>query len=181
MKLALSASLFFGLVAMVSAATASAAEASNEIIVKRSYSWPKYMGGASIGSADGDAAFSVYGGMGILRGTAIELGYINLGKTKEDAEVTATYIDLLGKMHLSTDFSLYGKIGMGFWRYKPEAGDNDSGAGVTVGLGLDWLMMPSLYIRTGLDHFSMDPDINNTSAAVTKNIEVFSIGIYYSL
>ncbi len=180
MNRALSASLLCGLLALTSISTASAVEVASDINVERSYNMPKFMLGASLGSADGDTAISVYGGLGILQSMAFEFGYIDFGKTAADAKVTAAYLDLLGKKRLSTMLSLYGKIGLGFWNYKPKAGDNDSGANMTWGFGMDWRLTSSLHVRMGLDYFSMNPNINNVGASVTKDIDVFSIGMNYS-
>jgi hypothetical protein len=45
---------------------------------------------------------------------------------------------------------------------------------------MDWRLTSSMHVRMGLDYFSMDPNINNPGATVTKDIDVFSIGMNYS-
>ena len=148
--------------------------------------------GAGIGYAvydtmdDSSAGFSIYGGYHINEVLAVDVGWTDLGdvtNTGSDAEVSAFYVDILGKLPLGTDLTAFGKLGLAKWDYEGTQGsstDSDSDVDVLFGLGLDYDVSGKSAVRFGVDFYSMEPTLFNVKQA-DEDIMFFSVGFVYKL
>ena len=163
-----------------------ASEIASDINVSRSYNMPKFLLGATIGSADHDrtgdseAAYSLFAGLTVIQSLAVEIGWINLGEVGSDpvkAKSSATFVDLVGTKKLSTQFGFFGKVGLALWKYEVSGIGDDNGADILWGLGMQWRITKGLHARLGMDFYSMDPKIKNKS--YPDDTDVFNLGIMY--
>ena len=148
--------------------------------------------GADIGYAsyqemdDGSAGFSLYGGYNLNEVLAIDLGWTDLGDVtgdSKDAEVSALYLDIMGRFPLQTDLTLFGKVGLASWDYEATQGaatDSDSDIDVYFGIGMDYDVSGSSAVRFSADFFSIKPELFNVKQD-DENLIFFSIGYVYKL
>ncbi len=174
------------------------AYAAGDIIVSRPHSMSTNMSsslylGASLGNAmydkanDSSAAFSVFGGFHINQVLAVDFGWANLGEasleTTGKAKVNVLQVALLGKLPVSTDFSLFGKVGLARWTYdlnntNPTGSDDD--IDVYFGIGADYHISGRSAVRFAADFYNMKPTISNVTLT-KENISLFSIGYIFQL
>jgi len=175
-----------------------AAYAANDIIVTRPHSMSSNMSsniyiGANLGNAmydeanDSSAAFGIFGGFDINEALAIDFGWANLGEASEGAykaKVNVLQVALLGKLHASTDFSLFGKVGLARWAYglsTPSFSGSDDDVNVYFGVGADYHISGRSAVRFGADFYNMKPSIPISSTPAEENISLFSIGYIFHL
>ncbi len=188
--------LTLGVLSLFSSISAYAA---NDIIVSRPHSMSSNMSsnmyiGASLGNAmyneanDSSAALGIFGGFHINEALAVDFGWANLGEASEGsykAKVNVLQVALLGKLHASTAFSLFGKVGLARWAYglsTPSLSGSDDDINVYFGIGADYHISGRSAVRFGADFYNMKPSIpipNVTPAE--ENISLFSIGYIFQL
>ncbi|MCF6338971.1 MAG: porin family protein [Gammaproteobacteria bacterium] len=173
------------------------AYAANDIIVTRPHSMSSNMSssmyiGASLGNAmyneanDSSAALGIFGGFHINEALAVDFGWANLGEASEGADktkVNVLQVALLGKMHASTDFSLFGKVGLARWKYELNSSSlsgSDDDINVYFGIGADYHISGRSAVRFGADFYNIKPTISNTTLT-KENISLFSIGYIFRL
>lgn len=163
-----------------------AADIASDINVSRPYNLPRFMLGATLGSAshsdpsDSVAAYSVFGGLTVVQALAVEFGWLSFGEVGEKPDTvksTAATLALKGSKKLSTQFSLFGKLGMAFWDYDVSGFGSDSGADVTWGAGMEWRITAGLHARMAMDFYTLSPTIKGESH--TDDVDVFSFGLMY--
>ncbi|HHI92982.1 MAG TPA: porin family protein [Gammaproteobacteria bacterium] len=173
------------------------AYAGSDIIVTRPGNMSSNMSsniyiGASLGNAkydkanDSSAAFGIFGGVHINEILAVDFGWADLGEASEGtykAKVNVLQVALLGKLHASTDFSLFGKVGLARWAYglsTPSFSGSDDDINVYFGVGADYHISGRSAVRFGADFYNMKPTISNVTLA-EENISLFSIGYIFQL
>jgi len=169
--------------------------AASDIMVSRPHSASRasniYLG-ANLGNAqydkanDSSAAFGVFGGIHINEILAVDLGWTDLGEASSGtnkAEVSVLQIALLGKIPVTTGFSVFGKIGLARWTYDfstPTNSNSDDDIDVYFGVGADYHISGQSAVRFGADFYSMKPTIFNVTQQ-KENISLFSIGYIFNL
>ncbi len=173
------------------------ADAGSDIIVTRPHNMSSNMSsniyiGASLGNAkydkanDSSAAFGIFGGVHINEVLAVDFGWADLGEASEGtykAKVNVLQIALLGKLHASTDFSLFGKVGLARWAYglsTPSFSGSDDDINVYFGVGADYHISGRSAVRFSADFYNMKPTISNVTLT-EENISLFSIGYIFQL
>ena len=189
MRRIVGASIFFGIAAAGLVAPVSAAD---DILVSKPHRdlVSRFYIGADIGYAsyremdDGSAGYSLYGGYHLNEVLAIDLGWADLGDVtnrNKDAEVSALYLDVMGKFPLQTDLTLFGKLGLAKWNYDVTQGaapDSDSDTDVYFGIGMDYDVSGNSAVRFSVDYFSIKPELFNIKQD-DENIIFFSVGYVY--
>jgi len=82
-------------------------------------------------------------------------------------------VALLGKLHASTDFSLFGKVGLARWAYglsTPSFSGSDDDVNVYFGVGADYHISGRSAVRFGADFYNMKPSIPISSTPAEENI-----------
>lgn len=171
------------------------AHAASDIIVTRSQNMSSGMSsniyiGANLGNAvydkadDSSAAFGVFGGLHLNEVLAIDVAWVNLGEASEGTyktEVSVLQAALLGKLPVSTDFSLFGKVGLARWKYdlsSTSLSGSDDDIAVYFGFGADYHISGRSAVRFGADFYNMKPTISNFTRT-KENISLFSIGYIF--
>ncbi len=176
-----------------------AAYAASDIIVTRPHSMSSNMSsnmyiGANLGNAmydeanDSSAALGIFGGFHINEALAIDFGWTNLGEASEGTyktKVNVLQVALLGKLHASTDFALFGKIGLARWAYDlrtPSFSGSDDDIDVYFGIGADYHISGRSAVRFSADFYNMKPTISTSNVTpAEENISLFSIGYIFQL
>ncbi|MBI3901446.1 MAG: outer membrane beta-barrel protein [Nitrosomonadales bacterium] len=116
-----------------------------------------------------DSAWKFFGGYRVVS-TEIELGYVNLGKVSEStdagditSETTGYSLTLVDHVPMTTDLTLFARIGVFHWKSDvsdtasgTEAGDRDNGTDLTYGLGLQYDISQSFGVRAEWERFGSD-------------------------
>jgi len=171
------------------------AYAANGIIISRPQSTSSSMYlGASLGNAkydefnDSSASLGLFGGFHINEVLAVDFGWADLGEASEGtykAKVNVLQVALLGKLHASTDFSLFGKVGLARWAYNlstPSFSGSDDDINVYFGVGADYHISGRSAVRFGADFYNMKPGISISNVTpAEENISLFSIGYIFQL
>jgi len=169
------------------------AYAANDIIVSRPHSMSSniYLG-VSLGNAkydefdDSSAALGLFGGFHINEVLAVDFGWADLGEASQEtakAEVSVLQVALLGKLPVSTDFSLFGKVGLARWEYDlntTSLSGSDDDINVYFGIGADYHISGRSAVRFSADFYNMKPTISNTTLT-KENISLFSIGYIFQM
>lgn len=148
-----------------------------------------------------EAAVKLFGGYSFNEYFAIEGGYADLGSHEADItylglfsehnewDISALFVDAIGKIPVSDSFSLFGKIGYARtkteYKYSDSFGDsfsiNKSKGTTKFGIGGEYTIAKRYGIRAEFERYSdvgsqfdFDPDVNKSS-----DIDVFSIGFNY--
>jgi len=175
------------------------AYAANDIIITRPHNMSTNMSsnmyiGASLGNArydefnDSSATLGLFGGFHINEVLAVDFGWADLGEASaaqetNKAEVSVLQVALLGKLHASTDFSLFGKVGLARWTYDvstPSLSGSDDDINVYFGIGADYHISGRSAVRFGADFYNMKPTISNVTLP-KENISLFSIAYIFQL
>ena len=145
--------------------------------------------GAGLGNAsydelnDSDVAFSLFGGIDINEVLAVEAGWTDLGEASKGGNKTSAdtlSVGILGKLPLSTDISLFGKVGMARWNYDATisgVSDSASSTDLYYGFGANYDISGQSSVRFGLDLYSMKPGISGISSR--DDINMFFVGFTY--
>jgi len=189
--------MVYGVLALgaLSLFSSMSAYAASDIIVSRphhnSMSSNTYLG-VSLGNAkydefdDSSAALSLFGGFHINEVLAVDFGWANLGEASQEtakAEVSVLQVALLGKLPVSTDFSLFGKVGLARWEYDlntTSLSGSDDDINVYFGIGADYHISGRSAVRFSADFYNMKPTISNTTLT-KENISLFSIGYLFQM
>ena len=169
------------------------AYAANDIIVSRPHSMSSnvYLG-VSLGNAkydefdDSSAALGLFGGFHINEVLAVDFGWADLGEASQEtakAEVSVLQVALLGKLPVSTDFSLFGKVGLARWEYDlntTSLSGSDDDINVYFGIGADYHISGRSAVRFSADFYNMKPTISNMTFT-KENISLFSIGYSFQM
>ena len=171
------------------------AHAASDIMVTRAHGAASGMSsgvylGASLGNAsyeeanDSAAGFNVYGGFPINEILAVELGWASFGEASQGtdtARASALQIGLLGKLPVSVDLSLFGKVGLARWKFELDtsalSGSNED-IDVYFGAGADYHVSGRSAVRFSADFYSMKPTIANVPMN-RESISLFSIGFLF--
>lgn len=154
-------------------------------------------GVASVVSIDKkDTGYKLFLGAGLTPNFAIEGGYANFGKLKASATIGATtynfgvkghgyFVDLVGKLPVSNEFGVFGKVGVFNGRAKtygisalgvaggdPSVVDeSDSGTDVKYGLGLSYAINKSVGIRAEWERYRFKAFDGKT------DVDLMSVGV----
>jgi OmpA-OmpF porin, OOP family len=100
-----------------------------------------------------DTVYSIYAGSYFNSNVGLELGYTNLGKVSRaggNTKAEGANLSLVGKLPLSSSFNLLGRLGTTYGRTDvsavPASGvasGNESGFGVSYGLGAEYTFNPN--------------------------------------
>ena len=137
------------------------------------------LAGIGLGSCDDrDTGLKIFGGMSFTRNLAAEIGWVDLGTLDATTPGGSARISVdgfqiagLGIVPLSTDFGVFGKLGLYLWNA------NASGPGATGGSGTDfmfgggvmWRIAPRFDLRGEWERFNTDQ----------VNINLYSVGVQY--
>jgi OOP family OmpA-OmpF porin len=118
-----------------------------------------------------DTGFKLRFGYDFVQGLAVEAGYIDFGKAAYNGSFTGgsasgsikasgVNLDLLGKLPLSQNVTMFGKAGMLFSSLKTEASANGVSIGDTshrvvpgLGFGMDYSLTRSLALRAEVERY----------------------------
>lgn len=130
------------------------------------------------GDFDHDISYSVKGGYEVNRNLAIELGYVNFGKAKDDltsakAEVTGVNTSIVGVAPLNPSLDVFVKVGVIFWNVNVSVDDlgrvvDDNGTDPSFGLGGAYHITDDISVVTEYQRFDIGDD----------NIDNFSVGLH---
>jgi len=172
------------------------AHAASDIIVTRPHNMSSNMSsniyiGANLGNAeydkanDSSATFGIFGGIHINEVLAVDFGWADLGEASQGtdykAEVSVLQVAMLGKLPVSTDLSLFGKIGLARWTYdfsSTSLSGSDDDINVYFGVGADYHILNRSAVRFTVDFYNMKPTIANVTRP-RENISLFSIGYIF--
>lgn len=121
-----------------------------------SQNYPNLLNGVSTsGSAlSGD----LFGGYQFNDNVALELGLVELGSINNAAgriDSYGAYLDAIGIIPLSYNWSLSGRLGAAFMNVNTPPG-NDTGTGVKLGLGAEYAVSRTLSIGTEWDRYQLN-------------------------
>lgn len=140
--------------------------------------------GAHVGQADvdeindKDMSFKILGGYKVNQNWAVELGYIDFGKTSTSGvNFKANAIELVGvgSFPVANRVSLYGKLGFARGEVKasgPGGSAKEDSVEVTYGAGVQYDLSPVLGLRGEWQRYA---DVGDGAS----DIDVLSIGIVY--
>jgi len=158
---------------------------------------PPGVGTTGFSSDDKDTAYKLFGGHQFNRNFAVEGGYFNLGKTRFNSNTTPAgtvsgqnrvqglNLDLVGTLPISERFSVLGRVGAHYAQSRAEfagtgaaagvAGrDRDNGANVKVGLGVQYEISPTVWVRGEVERYRVKP-----VAGQGKYIDVASVSVVF--
>ncbi|NOX91596.1 MAG: porin family protein [Gammaproteobacteria bacterium] len=173
------------------------AYAADDIIVTRPHSMSSNMSsnmyiGVNLGNAmydefnDSSASLGIFGGFHINDVLAVDFGWADLGEASQGtdkADVSVLQVALLGKLHVSTDLSLFGKVGLARWTYDLSTtsfSGSDDDINVYFGVGADYHISGQSAVRFNADFYNIKPTISSVTLT-EENISLFSIGYIFQL
>jgi OOP family OmpA-OmpF porin len=152
---------------------------------------------SSISDDDSHFGFKIFGGYDFNRYFALEGGYFNLGQfgftahtvpagtLRGDIKLQGANIDLLGKLPLGEQFSLFARAGLNYAKAK----DSFSGTGAVAvinpspekssanykfGVGAEYDFTPSFGMRVEAERYRIDDAVGNKG-----DIDLFSVGLVF--
>lgn len=145
-----------------------------------------------------DTSYKVFGGYQFNRNIALEAGYFNLGKftystSLPDGTMNGRYeteglnLDLVGTMPLSTRWSVLARVGAQYANTRdaftgpglPMSApvDNSQRAtGMKVGLGLQYEMTPSVFVRGEAERYRVKDGLGNNG-----DVNAFSLSLVFPI
>lgn len=158
-----------------------------------------YNPGATIDNDDLGA--EVYGGYRLNANWAVEAAYVNLGRAKFSGLAGSTgakdkisaeglSLSLLGKVPLTQDFSLFGKLGAFAANAKYECVQNcggiqnndKDGVYATFGVGAQYDVSPHLALRAEYERFNglkSAAIFNGSTTEFKSDYDLFTLGVHY--
>ncbi len=106
----------------------------------------------SVNGIDGHnrgTGFKVYGGWGFTPNFAVEAGAAELGKQSDgtnEAKARGVYVDGVGRLPLTSDWSLLGRVGLAHMKTVTTLG-SDSGTALKAGLGAQYNFTKTVALR----------------------------------
>jgi OOP family OmpA-OmpF porin len=148
-------------------------------------------------SDDRDKAFKLFGGYQINRHFGVEAGYFNLGKFGISANTTppgtlngeiksqGLNLDLVGTLPFTSRLSGLARVGAIYAQTKAsfsgtgaatpnDANPSSNGTNYKVGLGLQYAVTPSFWLRTEIERHRIDATPGNHA-----NVDVVSVGVVF--
>lgn len=107
-----------------------------------------------VAGVDGDGhkgAARLYGGYRFNRSFALETGALYLGEMRQGAATVESrggaYFDAIGFLPIAQNWSLLGRAGASYSRFRASDGRSDSGPGVRAGIGVQYDISPTIAVR----------------------------------
>ena len=154
---------------------------------------------ALYGDNDRDLGYKLFGGYGFNENWALEAGYFNLGEfgylattapagsLRGTAEFQGLNLDLVGKMPIGENFSLFGRIGAIYAEAKDhfvttgavnlitDPNPSKRAASYKFGAGVQYDFSEALAMRLEAERYHVDDAVGNKG-----DIDLYSLGLVYS-
>jgi OOP family OmpA-OmpF porin len=146
-------------------------------------------GVAGVSCDDTDTAFRIFGGYQFNKHFGVELGYADLGSaTISGAGITASVeakawdLVAVGRLPISEQFSVFGKLGM--YRADSDLSSNtpligsasDTNTDITYGIGLQYDFNKNFGLRAEWQQYKK---VGSDSTGGDGDVDVMSIGVVY--
>lgn len=151
---------------------------------------------SNFSSDEKDTGYKLFGGYQFNRNIAVEGGYFDLGKStfsstttsgafNNDTRMRGLNLDLVGTLPITERFSVLGRIGVAMGRTRASfsgAGAtaagvqdrNDTKANAKVGLGVQYELSRSMWIRTELERYRVNNGVNGRT-----NVDMLTVGLVF--
>jgi len=138
-----------------------------------------FAGAGLLSCDDQDTGLKVFGGMAFTRNLAAEIGWVDLGTLDATGPGGTARISVdgfqvagLGIWPLTSDFGVFGKVGLYFWDASASGPGALGGNGTDLmfGGGAMWSITPRFALRGEWERFNTD----------NEDINLFSVGAQYS-
>lgn len=167
--------------ALVCASLLAAAAAHAEgLVVGGSIGTSRYKGDdvGGLSTDRSDTGGKIYGGYQFNPNFSLETGYATLGKFQSaagEAKGTGVFVDAVGTLPLSNNFSLLGRVGAFNGKFENAfAGTTDKGTNVKVGAGVQYDFSPNLGLRGEWERYRFD-----ATGGTKANADLYSVGLNY--
>jgi OOP family OmpA-OmpF porin len=125
-----------------------------------------------------DSGGKIYGGYQFNPNFSLETGYATMGKFQSaagEAKGTGVFIDAVGTIPLSNNFSLLGRVGAFNGKFENTfAGTSDKGTNVKVGAGVQYDFSSNLGVRGEWERYRFD-----ATGGTKANADLYSVGLNY--
>lgn len=155
------------------------------------------LGGAALTGITSDETangYKLFGGYQLNRHIGFEAGYFDLGKTtfsgtapggafNNETRMRGLNLDLVGTLPLTEKFSLLGRVGVAMGRTRAQfsgpgaagvADRNDNKANAKVGLGVQYEVNRSFWVRGEVERYRVNNGVNGRT-----NTNLYTVGLVF--
>jgi len=123
-----------------------------------------------------NAGLKLYGGYAVNPNFSVEAGVARLGKVRSatgDVKGGGLFVDAVGIVPLSNNFSLLGRVGVFNGRLDSTLVGDDRGSNVKFGAGVQYAIDKNLSVRGEWERYRFD------ALGIKPNADLYSVGLNY--